>query len=145
MRGRDGCRVPLPWSGQEPPFGFSPNGVQPWLPQPESWSSLTVEAESADPGSMLSLYRSVLRLRRALDGLPSARLAWRESGAGVLDFERGRVLRCVVNVSGEPVDLASGALLLASCPLVDGHLPVDATAWLRPSVDGGQHLGEPAG
>ncbi|MDQ1725525.1 MAG: alpha-glucosidase, partial [Frankiaceae bacterium] len=36
MRGRDGCRVPLPWSGEHPPFGFSPDGTEPWLPQPES-------------------------------------------------------------------------------------------------------------
>ena len=64
MRGRDGCRVPLPWSGSTPPFGFSPEGVQPWLPQPESWRDLTVEAESGDPESMLSLYRAALRLRR---------------------------------------------------------------------------------
>ena len=135
MRGRDGCRVPLPWSGQEPPFGFSPDGVEPWLPQPESWSSLTVEAESADPGSMLSLYRTALRLRRDLEGLGSARLTWRKSADGVLDFERGRVLRCVVNVGGGPVDLESDALLLASAPLVDGRLPVDATAWLRPCPD----------
>ena len=47
--GRDGCRVPLPWSGQEPPFGFSPAGAasEPWLPQPKEWRDLTVEAETA--------------------------------------------------------------------------------------------------
>ena len=45
--GRDGCRVPLPWSGDEPPFGFSPAGAQaePWLPQPGHWADLTVEAQ----------------------------------------------------------------------------------------------------
>ena len=34
--GRDGCRVPLPWSGDAPPFGFSPAAATgpPWLPQP---------------------------------------------------------------------------------------------------------------
>ena len=34
--GRDGCRVPLPWSGRRAPFGFSPRGRggEPWLPQP---------------------------------------------------------------------------------------------------------------
>ncbi|MEZ0073882.1 glycosidase [Planotetraspora sp. GP83] len=39
--GRDGCRVPLPWSGTEPPYGYS-TGV-PWLPQPADWKELTVE------------------------------------------------------------------------------------------------------
>ena len=39
-RGRDGCRVPLPWSGAAPPYGFSPEGAtrQPWLPQPADWA-----------------------------------------------------------------------------------------------------------
>ncbi len=44
MRGRDGYRVPLPWSGENPPFGFSPDEVHPWLPQPKGWASLTVES-----------------------------------------------------------------------------------------------------
>src|SRR4029077_1989905 len=53
--GRDGCRVPLPWSGSTPPFGFSRSAAtgHPWLTQPAHWSGLTVEAESADPSSML--------------------------------------------------------------------------------------------
>ena len=82
LRGRDGCRVPLPWSGQAPPFGFSPDGVTPWLPQPESWRDLTVEAQDGDPASMLTLYRAALRLRRETPGLYAAGLAWRESAAG---------------------------------------------------------------
>ena len=40
-RGRDGCRVPIPWSGDRPPFGFTRPGstVAPWLPQPAWWGS----------------------------------------------------------------------------------------------------------
>src|SRR5690606_28078159 len=38
--GRDGCRVPIPWSGDRPPFGFGPGDEQPWLPQPEEWAGL---------------------------------------------------------------------------------------------------------
>ncbi|MEO7269567.1 MAG: glycoside hydrolase family 13 protein [Knoellia sp.] len=132
MRGRDGCRVPLPWSGTAPPFGFSPNGVQTWLPQPESWTSLTVEAESADEDSMLSLYRAALRLRRTTEGLYAAGLAWRESPSGVLDFDRGTALRCVVNLSQEPVEIPVADVLLSSAPVVGGLLPPDAAAWLLP-------------
>ena len=68
--GRDGCRVPLPWSGTTAPFGFSPAeaGAPPWLPQPGHWAGLTVEAEEADPDSMLRLYR-----RRAPDPAIRAR------------------------------------------------------------------------
>ena len=58
-RGRDGCRVPIPWSGEAPPFGFSPPNASapPWLPQPVAWRELTVEAETGDECSMLELYR----------------------------------------------------------------------------------------
>jgi hypothetical protein len=57
-RGRDGCRVPIPWEGTSPPFGFS-TAVNTWLPQPNEWDHLTAEAQLEDPGSMLSLYREV--------------------------------------------------------------------------------------
>src|SRR3954454_9576953 len=52
--GRDGCRVPVPWSGPASPFGSSRDAAtgQPWLPQPADWAAYTVEAESADPDSM---------------------------------------------------------------------------------------------
>ena len=132
MRGRDGCRVPLPWSGQEPPFGFSPDGVTPWLPQPASWRDLTVEAQDGDPTSMLALYRDALRLRRETEGLYAAGLAWRDSPEGVLDFDRGEALRCVANLSGEPVPVPADRVVLSSIPLEGGLLPTDATAWLRP-------------
>jgi alpha-glucosidase len=47
-RGRDGCRVPMPWSGESPPFGFS-SASSTWLPMPSGWRSLTVEAQDEDP------------------------------------------------------------------------------------------------
>jgi alpha-glucosidase len=131
MRGRDGCRVPLPWSGAEPPFGFSPPGVIPWLPQPGSWSAWTVEAESAGPDSMLNLYRRALRIRHEVTGLRLDDFAWHPSPEDVLDFSRGPDLRCVVNLSGEPYDLEPSAIVLvASGPVENGKLPHDTTAWL---------------
>ena len=133
MRGRDGCRVPMPWSGTQAPFGFSPDGVEPWLPQPEDWGDLTVEAEDGDPGSMLTLYRQALRLRREAPGLYDAGLQWREAPEGVLDFERGSALRCVVNLSGRPFPVPAEVVLLTSQPLEDGELPHDAAAWLAGS------------
>ena len=76
--GRDGCRVPLPWSGDEPPFGFSPGGAvaPPWLPQPEDWKDRTVQAQLGDPLSMLELYRAALRLRRAEGVLGDGPMRW---------------------------------------------------------------------
>ena len=126
VRGRDGCRVPLPWSGQQPPFGFGPAGS--WLPQPGGWRDLTVAAQAEDAQSMLGLYRRAIAARREL-GRSEGELRWNAAPAGVLDFTRpGSGLRCVTNLSGaaRPV---TGAVRLASAPLEDGRLPSDASAW----------------
>ena len=60
-RGRDRCRVPLPWSGEAPPFGFSSN-ADTWLPMPADWAALTVEKQRADPDSTLSFFRTCSRI-----------------------------------------------------------------------------------
>jgi alpha-glucosidase len=136
--GRDGCRVPLPWSGTEPPFGFSPSGAAagPWLPQPKEWRDLTVSAESVDPDSMLLLYREALRIRRAESALGDGDMSWLPAASRTLMFDRldssGAGVRCVANLSDEPVRLpADAVVLLASESLTDGVLPPDTTAWLR--------------
>jgi alpha-glucosidase len=130
VRGRDGCRVPLPWSGTAPPFGFSPDGVETWLPQPSSWSAGTVQAQSGDPTSVLSLYRSALRLRHEHAGFHGDTLAWQPSPETVLDFERDEGLRCTVNLGVDAVELAADReLLLASVPLEGRTLPPDTAAW----------------
>ena len=134
--GRDGCRVPLPWSGTAPPFGFSPPDATapPWLPQPASWASLTVAAEDGDPGSMLELYRAALRLRRAEPALGDGHMSWLEAPVGVLAFARSPHFVCVVNMSTVDVELpAHREVLLASGELVGGRLPSDTAVWLRPA------------
>jgi alpha-glucosidase len=136
--GRDGSRVPLPWSGTEPPFGFSPPGAvrEPWLPQPKEWRDLTVEAESASDDSMLRLYRDALRIRHVLAALGDGPMTWLPAVDGVLAFDRvpdtpGGGVRCVANLSADPVELPPhAAVLLTSGPLTDGQLPPDTTAWL---------------
>ncbi|GAA2749150.1 glycoside hydrolase family 13 protein [Kitasatospora cinereorecta] len=125
--GRDGCRVPLPWSGTEPPYGFGAG--EPWLPQPADWAGLTVEAQQRDPESMLALYRAALRIRRAGIG---GGFAWLPAAPGVLAFERGDGFACVVNLSAADAQPpAHRELLLASAPLRDGWLPPDTAVWLR--------------
>jgi alpha-glucosidase len=129
-RGRDGCRVPLPWSGQTPPFGFSPEGVQPWLPQPPDWKELTAEAEQAQPGSVYALYREALRLRREVQALGDGEMQWLATSADVLAFARAPGFVCAVNLGAEPVTLPSyGRLVLASGPVDGTVLPPDTTAW----------------
>ncbi|SFK49844.1 glycoside hydrolase family 13 protein [Geodermatophilus ruber] len=130
-RGRDGCRVPLPWSGDRPPFGFTADGVTPWLPQPPGWQSLTVAAQQGDPASMLSLYRTALRLRRSLPGLADGPLTWRDLGEDVLAFDRGTAFRCVVNLSGRPVPLAGQGRPVLTSEAAGEALPPDAAAWLE--------------
>ncbi|HEV7204231.1 MAG TPA: glycoside hydrolase family 13 protein [Jatrophihabitans sp.] len=126
IRGRDGCRVPLPWAATGPSLGFSPGAVEPWLPQPAEWSAHSVESEDARPGSMLEFYRSALRVRRA-SLAPGDPLDWVDLGGGVLAFDRGPV-RCVFNRSTDVVQ-ADGTVLLAS-DASEELLAPDTAAWL---------------
>jgi alpha-glucosidase len=133
--GRDGCRVPLPWAGTEAPFGFSPASStgRTWLSQPAHWAELTVEAQTADPDSMLSLYRDALRIRRSEAALQGEEFAWLPSDPDVLAFSRGADFVCIANLSRAAIPLPlHSALVVASADTTDGHLPADATAWLRP-------------
>ncbi|HEY1486462.1 MAG TPA: alpha-amylase family glycosyl hydrolase, partial [Micromonosporaceae bacterium] len=127
-RGRDGCRVPLPWTGDEPAFGFSSAGRS-WLPQPAHWASLAVTAQSSSASSVLSLYRTALALRRSrFTSLPPS-VTWLDGfSADVLAFQRGDIA-CVLNFSAAPVALA-GDVLLASGDLDGGLLPPDTCAWI---------------
>jgi alpha-glucosidase len=130
--GRDGCRVPLPWSGRHQPYGFGPDGSQPWLPQPAAWADLSVAAQLGDPDSTLSLYRAALRLRRTV--FPGGSLRWlSEPGADVLVFERGTV-RCAVNLGAAGVAMDLRDVLLASGPLRTDELPPDTAVWFREST-----------
>jgi len=132
--GRDGCRVPIPWSGTKPPFGFGTG--TPWLPQPQSWAAKTVEAERRDPASMLSLYRRALEARRSTPELGDGPMAWIDTVDGLLAFHRGDDFAVAVNFSEQPValpdELAGAEVVLASAPLAgDGTLPGSTAVWLR--------------
>ena len=132
--GRDGCRVPLPWRGVTAPFGFSPSAAvaDPWLPQPEDWAALTVEAQQSNPSSMLWLYREALRIRRREESLGDGPLEWQHSDDDVLVFTRGHSFLNVTNLSGSSILLPEHtSILLSSSPLSSGLLPPDSTAWLR--------------
>ncbi|MFE6842406.1 glycoside hydrolase family 13 protein [Streptomyces sp. NPDC057686] len=131
---RDGCRIPLPWSGEQPPYGFGPAGS--WLPQPPDWAPLSVAAQTGDPHSTLELYRAALELRRALPGLGSpdaGPLTWLSAPADVLLFTRPG-FACTLNGRSEPLELPSpGRPVLSSAPVeTDGRtvlLPPDSCTW----------------
>jgi alpha-glucosidase len=129
--GRDGCRVPIPWSGVRPPHGFSPDGGEPpWLDQPDDWAPLTVAAQTDDPASMLSLYRNGLRIRRTRPW-GAGPFRWLDTGGESLAFARGDAFVCLVNFGPDPIAVPSGtSILIASNKLEGGALPQDTTVWL---------------
>ncbi|MEP6599061.1 MAG: glycoside hydrolase family 13 protein [Actinomycetota bacterium] len=129
-RGRDGERVPLPWSGSAPPFGFT-TGAASWLPMPEQWVSLTVEAERDDADSTLSLYRRALQLRHDVPELATNELTWLDAPDGALCYRRGNSMVVLLNASDGPVAVPEGEVLLASAPLVNAMVPPDTTVWVR--------------
>ncbi|MGH3652970.1 glycoside hydrolase family 13 protein [Glutamicibacter sp.] len=126
--GRDGCRVPLPWSTSGPSFGFGESHAH--LPQPAGFGQYSVAAQDGQDGSTLELYRKALKLRRELQDEESLR--WLPSEPGVLAFSRPGGWVCITNFSAEPQPLPAGELLLTSAELTAEHtLPAATTAWLR--------------
>ncbi|MCQ4041406.1 glycoside hydrolase family 13 protein [Streptantibioticus rubrisoli] len=129
---RDGCRVPLPWSGHASPFGFTAGDApaRPWLPQPDWFADHTTERALVDTTSFWHLYRDALHLRHGLPQLGEGPVRWLDSPPQVLAFERGEGLVCAVNFGAQPVPApVDGAPLLASRPCPPGTLPGNTAAW----------------
>lgn len=127
---RDGCRVPIPWSGDSAPYGFGPGDGQPWIPQPDDWAELTVQAQSADETSTLAFYQRALAARRRIQDTGDAVEV--TSTGDLLQVRRGPLL-IVLNSGTEPVELSAdaGDVLIASGPVSGRTLPPDTTVWLR--------------
>lgn len=131
--GRDHCRVPIPWEGDRPPYGFSTSDDT-WLPTPGGWSHLTVAAQREDPDSTLSLCRAAIRIRQSWPAAETAAIVWEDRLDGCQAFRResGRIL-CMINASHRSVPLPDGEVLLASGPLHGRDLPPDTAVWLQNS------------
>jgi len=128
QKGRDGCRVPLPWTLDGPSFGFG--DALPWLPQPDFFGALSVEAQRDVPGSTLELYRAALATRSTCMRSDET-LEWLDLGEEVLAFRRGSGVVCVVNFGPAAIALPDGEVLVATTDVSAG-LPTDATAWVLP-------------
>ena len=128
-KGRDGCRVPLPWKSSGPSFGFSEAGAH--LPQPPHFAKYSVEAESADENSPLAIFRAALALRKNL--VAPETIEWIETGnAETLHFARPNEWHCLTNFGHTPVAIPEGfEILHASGPLEGTSLPGATTVWLR--------------
>jgi len=128
-KGRDGCRVPLPWTVHGASFGFG--SANAWLPQPEAWGSVSVEAQEGDADSALWLYRAAISTRREVFGDES--IEWLDMGSQVVAFRRGSGVISVTNFGSTPIEVPNTELVLGSAPVDDGHIGSDVTAWLRPT------------
>ncbi|MGN7860667.1 glycoside hydrolase family 13 protein [Microbacterium sp. 22303] len=125
--GRDGCRVPLPWSGTAPSYGFNDTGAS-WLPQPAEWAEHARAAEEGDDGSTLELYKTLLGLRKER-GLGSGSLVWEDLGSDAVAFRRGD-LHVAANLGEAPLPLPAGAAVVVhSAPGSGTVLPPNAAAW----------------
>lgn len=126
--GRDGCRVPIPWTSDAPAYGFSPTGES-WLPQPAEWATLARDAQVGVPESTLSLYRTLLAERRAHE-LGAGTVEWIDGfGTDAIAFRNGNVT-VVANIGSAPIALPGGTVIAASGPVDGGVLPVDTAVWL---------------
>lgn len=123
--GRDGCRVPVPWSGDAPPYGFGPGDAQPWIPQPADWAGLTVEAQTGVEGSTLELYRAALAARRGLAVVDEVTVS---VDGDLLLIDRGEVL-IALNCGDADLPLPEGDVIVASGPVTD-VLPADTAVWV---------------
>ena len=133
-RGRDGCRVPLPWTATGTSFGFGADGA--WLPQPPWFGALAAETQEQDRTSTLQMYREALMLRRTLQ-TSDARVRWLETtDPSTLHYTRQNGWQCVTNFGAAPVPMPAGTVVLTSslAPL-DDSLPPETTAWLLTRLD----------
>jgi alpha-glucosidase len=136
--GRDGCRVPLPWTRAGADLGFSETAspAPSWLPQPPDWGGYSVEAQLGDPDSFLSLYRAALRLRRSHPALGRGTMRWLDGpdqAGGLLSFAREPGFVFAMNLGPDAAPLPHREILLASQPDAagpDGSLRPDTAVWL---------------
>ena len=135
-RGRDGCRVPLPWKSEPTGgFGFSTNELleldQAWLPMSPWMGNFSAESQDGAAGSTLSMYRQALALRKLEEGLGDGPMTWIEAGKDVVAFSRPGNFACYINF-GAAIEIPAGAkVLISSGPLEGNSLPTDTAVWLR--------------
>jgi len=128
QKGRDGCRVPLPWQASSPNFGFGAGGSH--LPQPNWFAHYAVDVEEADSDSTLNMYRRALAARKQL--ISGEELTWATDDQGeLIHFDRGHGWHVFTNFNGEPVALPNGEVLVSSSPLSDNLLPAGTTVWMK--------------
>ncbi len=128
QKGRDGCRVPIPWTVDGDSAGFGSNGS--WLPQPDGWGMMSVEAQDGVEGSTLEFYRDALAARRE-HMVGDTELTWIDLGDDILAYRRGSGVTCIVNMGAEGVEVPDGEIVVRSGEIDGRTLPPDHAVWLR--------------
>ena len=105
-KGRDGERTPMQWDTSNPQAGFSIN-PRTWLPLPPNYRTVNVQAESADPDSLLNWHRRLIALRRSNSALRSGRTVMLDqTNVSVLTYARvgarGETILVSLNMSPQP-------------------------------------------
>ncbi len=130
-KGRDGCRVPIPWTRAGESFGFSSGPG--WLPSPHYFADLSAEAQEGDDASSLNLYRRALATRIGLFTADES-LAWDDDTPdGVVGFTRGSGARCWINLGNASASLPDGVTVILSSDRNDvkGALAPDSSIWFQ--------------
>ena len=138
--GRDGCRVPIPWTAGEPSAGFGPRSGdaasvavtatgESWLPQPASWADYARDSQRSIPGSTLEFYRAALAARRE-HRLARNELVWQAAPDEQVLVYRSGAVTVLANTGAVPVARPAGRVVLASGPIGDDTVPGDTTVWL---------------
>jgi alpha-glucosidase len=127
-KGRDGCRVPLPWTKSGSSFGFGTGSAH--LPQPNWFGDYSVEVEEKDAHSPLAIYRRALELRKDLQ--TKEEIKWHKtSDVSVLHFSRPNGWNCITNFRAQEYTMPKGEILISSKPLVNGKIPAGTTVWFK--------------
>jgi alpha-glucosidase len=135
-RGRDGCRVPIPWkTSPHGAFGFSSRDSltpdEAWLPASSWWGQYSAESQENDPNSTLNIYRRALAIRKNEAGLGDGPMEWINTRKDVVAFSRPGNFACYINFGADYQLPAGSEVLVASGPLKDGLLPTDTAVWVR--------------
>jgi alpha-glucosidase len=133
VKGRDGCRTPMPWSASEPYAGFGP--AKPWLPVVAEHLPLAVDQQLGNPSSLLNFYTRLLHWRRDHSALVKGGMELLPAHEQVLAFvreHRGTRVLCIFNFSSEAVVWSLPPNLVSAKPLAGS--PLEGAALLDRQV-----------